>query len=325
MPSLDANSLPGMPYQLDFPDLDSILFPALEFDTLISERLDHLSFFTSSLGMASFADREAFESRQRLACDAYEDKIKAEKKCSTTEGSVSYSTISQKLIQSLREVISNKKADHVVKINWLSSASACIDLFSPHNIRRFLEYFWSLWYPHCPIIHRPLFDAESAIPPILCVMVVIGACLSPQENDRRLAKRFLDSAEELVFSHEFFHNEGGARSSGLDRKKERIQLIQAAYLVSSLQKREGSEEAQGRMRRYRHTSMVAVSSTFLLSIHITGSVTNFRKLVRNIGPRNASHRDLPLEEATLSWWQQFAEEEELIRYVLENRFSGPTH
>ncbi|KAJ5524265.1 hypothetical protein N7513_009384 [Penicillium frequentans] len=76
-------------------------------------------------------------------------------------------------------------------------------------------------------------------------------------------------------------------------KKEKTQCIQAAYLVSSLQKREGSIDAQARIRRYRHASMVA--------------------LARQIGPREASHRDLHLEEATQPWWQRFAEEEELIR------------
>lgn len=45
--------------------------------------------------------------------------------------------------------------------------------------------------------------------------------------------------------------------------KKRVECIQAAYLVCSLQKREGSVEAQGRVRRYRHATLVMVRIEFL--------------------------------------------------------------
>ncbi|KAJ5919743.1 hypothetical protein N7454_009578, partial [Penicillium verhagenii] len=295
----------NMAYQLEFSELDSLSFPSITSDMLIAERLEHLVVFTNSSlqGMASFADSETFQWKQKIACEAYEEKIKAERRSqqenSGHEPADPLSSKSQEIIDSLQAVITNKmKAETTsIELEWSPSThTLCLHLFSPPNIRRFLEYFWSLWYPHCPIVHRPLFDQSAAPPPLLCAMVTIGACLSPRSHDRQASKRFLDSVEELIFNHEVFRANTSTPADKEHSKKEKTQCIQAAYLVITLQKREGSVDAQERIRRYRHTSMVA--------------------LARNIGPREASHRNLYLEEATQSWWRKFAEEEELIRTLI---------
>ncbi|KAJ5673093.1 hypothetical protein N7507_002220 [Penicillium longicatenatum] len=288
----------SLAYQLEFSELDALLFPSITSDILIAERLEHLLFFTSSRGMASFTDRDTFQWKQKVTCEAYEEKVKIENRTrqeiTVHNSSDPLSSKSQEIIHSLRAVICSKKNNDIIQLDWTpSTLELCTHLFSPSNIRRFLEYFWSLWYPHCPIIHRPLFDASSALPLLLCVMVIIGACLSPDSHDRQAAKKCLDSAEELIFGHEIFKCDTVTPINRGLTKKEKTQCIQAAYLVSSLQKREGSVDAQARIRRYRHASMVA--------------------LTRHIGPREASHRNLQLEEATQSWWRKFAEEEELIR------------
>lgn len=151
-----------------------------------------------------------------------------------------------------------QKNDHVP-----SFQSSCTtnqldrEFFSPPNIRRFLEYFWSLWYPHCPIVHKPLFDTSSTSPGLLRVMLVIGACLSPRKEDYESAKKLLDSTEELIFNHRLFRD--SAATAGNTSLGESVQSLQAAYLVCSLQKREGTAEAQARIRRYRHASMVTVN------------------------------------------------------------------
>ncbi|EIT81764.1 hypothetical protein Ao3042_01785 [Aspergillus oryzae 3.042] len=138
-------------------------------------------------------------------------------------------------------------------------------LFAPNNIRRFLGYFWSLWYPNCPIVHRPSFDPQTAPPTLLCVMVIIGACLSPHDGDGSLARMWLDTVEELVFSNEIFQERSAMATTPpvlegqTEWKKRRVECLQMTYLVCSLQKREGSIEAQTRSRRYRHAMMVTVS------------------------------------------------------------------
>ena len=89
------------------------------------------------------------------------------------------------------------------------------------------------------------------------MMVILGACLSPNEEDNEVAKKWLDSVEELIFRHKCFRDSATADNNA--SFEEEVQTIQAGYLVSSLQKREGSAEAQARMRRHRHASMVTVS------------------------------------------------------------------
>lgn len=314
---LNEDSNLSLAYQLEFSELDALLFPSITSDILIAERLEHLLFFTSSRGMASFTDRDTFQWKQKMACEAYEEKVKTKNRTQQEVPAHNscdpLSSKSQEVIDNLRAVICNKKNYDIIKIEWNpSTLDLCTHLFRPPNIRRFLEYFWSLWYPHCPIVHRPLFDASSALPLLLCVMVIIGACLSPESHDRQAAKKCLDSVEELIFSHEVFRRDTVAPIDGGHLKKENTQCIQAAYLVSSLQKREGSIDAQARIRRYRHASMVAVCCVDHEKAFAQSNLF-LSKLTRHIGPRQASHRNLHLEEATQSWWQQFAEEEELIR------------
>ena len=147
----------------------------------------------------------------------------------------------------------------MINLKWsLSTQSNCLEFFSPPRIRRFLDYFWSRWSPHHPIVHKPLFDACTASTPLLCVMVIIGACLSPRKNDGNIAKIWLDSAEELVFNQPLLRGDYETSRKAADHEKEKIQCIQSAYLMCSVQNREGSGEAQTRIRLYRHAPMVAV-------------------------------------------------------------------
>ncbi|KAJ5303989.1 uncharacterized protein N7443_003649 [Penicillium atrosanguineum] len=291
-----GHELIGMPSPLDFSALDCLLFPGITSDILAAERLEHLAYFTSARGMATFTDRETFLQRQKKVFESYEMKISLDKECKTEVESVDpLQAKSRELLENLQATLKNETDAAAAATKWTKSTrTRCRELFSPPNIRRFLEYFWSLWYPNCPIVHKPLFDANSISPALLCVMVLIGACLSPSNEEHETARILLDSCEELIFNHKCFTVDG-AISNDVGRR-DMIQCMQASYLVCSLQKREGNLEAQARIRRHRHASMVALS--------------------RSIGPKTASHRSLRLENASQSWWKEFAEEEELIRTII---------
>ncbi|KAJ5461818.1 uncharacterized protein N7458_003370 [Penicillium daleae] len=304
---LSNNALANMPSPLDFSSLDFLLFPRIPSDTFLAEKLEYMAYFTSARGLSTFTDRPSFLRRQKMAAEAYDAKLlhgveNSQAKSSlfneeasqlSTDSDVLVSK-SREIVDSIRSISSNRRKDDSITLEWSASVSArCSTFFSPQNIRRFLEYFWSLWYPHCPIVHKPLFHAPSAPSPLLCVMLVIGACLSPRAHDTAAAREWMDSVEELVFSHECFRREATADQSTKLSMKEKLQCLQASYLVCTLQKREGTAEAQARIRRHRHASMVA--------------------LTRSIGPKKASHRHFRLEEASDSWWREFVEKEELIR------------
>lgn len=266
---------------LDISAIDSILFPPKDPDLSIAEGLEFMAHFTSTQGMRTFADRESFRHRQEMAREAYKRHAQQGYKVRKIKDTTSDSDIfevkpeeyshkvndpdplhakSRDMVVNLQDIISNKTNDNVITIEWTPSINQqCQDFFQPSNIRRFLEYFWSLWYPHCPIVHKPLFDPFSASPGLLCVMTIIGACLSPDENDSQTSKGWLYSVEELIFRQVYFRSDQELLIDQPGQRKEIVQCMQAAYLVSSLQKREGSVEAQARMRRHRHASMVTVS------------------------------------------------------------------
>lgn len=263
----------NVPSPLDFSALDFLLFPRISSDTFAAEKLEYMAYFTSARGMSTFTDRPSFLRRQKMAAEAYDAKLSHEGNAQATQSLLDHdgsraltradsdqlASKSREIVDNIRSISANKGKEDSITMEWsLAVSERCSKFFSPPNIRRFLEYFWSLWYPHCPIIHKPLFNASSASPSLLCVMLIIGACLSPQEQDMEAAREWMDSAEELVFSHKCFRAEATADQVSKLCMKEKLQCLQASYLVCSLQKREGSAEAQARSRRHRHASMVAV-------------------------------------------------------------------
>ncbi|KAL2868891.1 uncharacterized protein BJX67DRAFT_379826 [Aspergillus lucknowensis] len=102
--------------------------------------------------------------------------------------------------------------------------SMCIRFFSPPNIRRYLKLFWRLWYPHCPIVHRASFQAESTPPLLLATMLVIGACVSSHEADKETAKLWFDRLEAIAFSPELVSS---AQNAG---PAERLKCLQTMTL-----------------------------------------------------------------------------------------------
>lgn len=264
----------NVPSPLDFSALDFLFFPRISSDTFPAEKLEYMAYFTSARGLSTFADRPSFLRRQKMVVEAYDAKLlhdegNAIATLSTLDQDISgvpananrdeLALKSREIIENLQSISSNRPKDDSIIMEWSPAVSErCSAFFSPENIRRFLEYFWSLWYPHCPIVHKPLFQAASASSPLLCVMLIIGACLSSRERDAEAAREWMDSAEELIFGHKCFKDETTADHATNISMKEKLQYLQASYLVCSLQKREGSVEAQARSRRHRHASMVAV-------------------------------------------------------------------
>lgn len=277
-----------MTLPVDISALDSILFSQHISDLPVAERLEFMAHFTSTQGMRTFTDQESFRRQQKMACEAYEKQLalqhsdeekKAKRKVSHHDlskvkiehneqdmGDIDPLQIrSCELIDKLADAIRNKTSNDFITIEWTSGIEQmCRGFFLPSNIHRFLEYFWSLWYPHCPIVHKPLFDASSASAELLCVMILIGACFSPNENDNEISRKWLDSVEELIFRQVYFRSDRELLLDEPVQRKGIVQCIQAAYLVCSLQKREGSVEAQARIRRHRHASMVTVSTASIL-------------------------------------------------------------
>ncbi|KAL3480445.1 hypothetical protein BJX99DRAFT_244215 [Aspergillus californicus] len=309
--------LMNTPFPVDFAALDWLYTTRLSSESIITaERLDFLANFTSENGMGTFLAPETLKERQKLILQHELDTVHQTSIESnivlphthTIEPSMLHinstdldplTARTHEILHHFHAIVTLKTDKSIVKLDWTTETeTTCRSFFSSNNITRFLEYFWSLWYPNCPFVHRASFNPQTAPPALLCVMVTIGACMSPHPDDAGIAKIWLDCVEELAFSDGSFREETTRSSSVIadqyiERKKKRLECIQTAYLVCSLQKREGSAEARARVRRYRHATMVM--------------------LARDIGLASASHRNLSLELPSESWWRQFAVEEGLIR------------
>ncbi|KPM40754.1 hypothetical protein AK830_g5821 [Neonectria ditissima] len=167
------------------------------------------------------------------------------------------------IVQMLKDVTTSKPKGSKKMADWSPVVEkSCYAFFSPSNLEKFLLLFWACWYPNCPIIHRPTFAAGTASPSLLGSMALIGACLSPDSTDRTRAKVWLNNMEEAVFNQEILlteHTEFPRLTCDSKNVFERLQAIQAAYLVCLLQNWEGSKESKQRIRRERYTSLIATA------------------------------------------------------------------
>lgn len=167
------------------------------------------------------------------------------------------------IVDKLKETAYKNSKKHCLAPKWSPlMEELCLRLFSPQSIRQFLTYFWSLWYPNSPIIHKPTFKAEQASTVLLATMVVIGACVSPYKADNENVKLWFDSVEEITFKDEWFQGNptfGRLHQSEISLVRcKRLESLQAAYFVCLFQNWEGSDEAKQRIRRYRHSSVAIV-------------------------------------------------------------------
>ena len=309
--------LVNIPASSDFEALDLLYSQDLTPDsTALAGRLEFLAYFTSANGMATFLDQDTLKKWQKMlleherhievyeydcdatglreTChsagihvspdlwgDAFEATIDPSVVHMTPDDSGLLFLRSQEIIHDLQALIARKADQSIIELDWSPSVQeSCSTLFAPNNMRRFLGYFWSLWYPNCPIVHRPSFNPQTAPLTLLCVMVIIGACLSPHDGDGSLARMWLDTVEELVFSNEIFQEKSAMATTPpvlegqTEWKKRLVECLQMTYLICSLQKREGSIKAQTRSRRYRHAMMVTVS---LLMSPIIASMFTFEQ------------------------------------------------
>lgn len=192
------------------------------------------------------------------------------------------------------DALSGKSADIVAILRTtprrhseqgVTPRSTCLDhdcarFFSPFNLGRFLALFWSSWYPNCPIVHRPTFLVSSVSAELIAAMVVVGACLSPDDGDRAAARVWFDGVERMVFGRrEFSEDLVVAADEDTELCYDRLEALQAAYFVCLYQSWEGSKFSRQRARRQRYTQVIAVSPLHVILRHAStlqslSSITN---------------------------------------------------
>ena len=183
-----------------------------------------------------------------------------------------------------------------------------LEFFGPAKLRIFLDLFWAGWFPHCPIIHKPTFDASKTPCALVASMAMIGACMSLGE-DRAQAQKLLDTLEAVVFENALFQDELEEDESD----EQLLQILQAGHFVCVLQNWEGNDKGKKRIRQQRFTSLVAVSPSSFINLVVCATEQAFQA-ARLIGLSRARH---PWEKY-LAYpgsfnWQEFCTTESIIR------------
>ncbi|KAH6988257.1 hypothetical protein BKA56DRAFT_728961 [Ilyonectria sp. MPI-CAGE-AT-0026] len=164
------------------------------------------------------------------------------------------------IVDSIKGVLCNKRPTSTVTLNWSSLLQQMsIKMFSPPQISHRLDTFWYLWYPNCPILHKPTFSILEARSGLISSMLLIGSCLSSDEDERSSAKIWFDCVEEMVFEDPGLYAEFVPEIDPSDCTKilkQRIQPLQAAYFICLLQNWEGSKKSARRIRTHRYNTVV---------------------------------------------------------------------
>lgn len=171
------------------------------------------------------------------------------------------------IVNAIRNAIMDKPKNSTITVTWSYRLEAmCYEFFCPTNIEKFLALYWSCWYPNWPTIHQPTFDSVTADFILVTAMVILGACLSPDQRDRATANIWFNVVEEIIFNHEVFSGNTTCEDQDNNTRallSSHINILQAAYCACLYQTWEGSKESKRRVRRYRFNSIIWVSETII--------------------------------------------------------------
>ncbi|KAH8721710.1 hypothetical protein BGZ61DRAFT_571798 [Ilyonectria robusta] len=174
--------------------------------------------------------------------------------------------LTNEIVQRIKDITISKPRGSKNMIDWSPAMeNICYNFFSPANLEKFLLLFWGCWYRNCPIFHKPSFVAEHSSPTLVASMALIGACSSPNANDRIHANVWFNCMEEVVFNDEILQDESIVLDEFMHGRKKirnRLEAIQAAYLVCIVQNWEGSKESKQRIRRHRYTTLIIIARGF---------------------------------------------------------------
>ena len=148
------------------------------------------------------------------------------------------------------------QAGSALPLNQATSvASNCLEFFSPSRLQRHLDLYWEMWYPNWPTIHKPLFDPQNASSLLVAAMAVIGACHSPDPEERTASDAWALAVESWASTE---LDKVHLAKTERDRRNS-LQTIQAAFIICIHQNWNGPNQSKRRMRRQFFAAIVGVS------------------------------------------------------------------
>jgi hypothetical protein len=138
------------------------------------------------------------------------------------------------------------------------------DLFSAANIRAFEHLYVQYSHKHCPILHLPTFQAQSATVPLLLAIFLGGSLHSYPRDTYYLAVDCFDIAEAYMFSLPVFKTGDKHIAISESQASEHYDALKAAVILLQLQIGRNDPETRRRVRCQRFPMLVhAARSTSL--------------------------------------------------------------
>lgn len=123
---------------------------------------------------------------------------------------------------------------------------------------------------------------------------------------------WFNCVEELVFIDEDFNSDLSFSSSGkMSAHRNKLQALQAAYMVCLYQTWEGNDASKRRVRRNRFATLVSVRY-FFPYFHFHALM--YAKTAHDIGIPMARHLDYSQQSRCEFDWMELAVREEFVRY-----------
>lgn len=165
----------------------------------------------------------------------------------------------KELVMELMDIYISLPKDHYARFPDVRMKDAGT-FFTMSNFHLFSQTFFHHFHPHCPLLHKPSFDPNSAPLHLLLVVCLGGALYSSLSDAISIANSLLDLAEELIFRNFYLerHNKGHLPNEQAGNSIPHLQDIQAALSISFLQNWEGNRAARHRIRVDRFPGIVSV-------------------------------------------------------------------
>ena len=157
---------------LDFVSLAAGNFQIHQDNNLDNYKFHFLDNFTRRSGLVDSFDCGTYDQRVHVVARFLETDIPCD---ALLPDPLAIKT--HQILLNIKEVVTVKPRNSVVELEWSTVLEqACMQFFSPRNLRKFLALYWQIWHPNVNFVHRSTFEPVKAKSILVAAMALIGMC-----------------------------------------------------------------------------------------------------------------------------------------------------
>lgn len=145
----------------------------------------------------------------------------------------------------------------------LKDLNPAIELINHAQIESCIDLYFHYYHRHCPILHRPSFDATNVALPLLLSVMALGAMYSKDRHRVYCLRNLLDLMERYIYGlpglgDEYEDSLNLAQAADDEKLQHQFEIFQGAYLIVVAQYFSGNTMARKRARQQRFTKVMSV-------------------------------------------------------------------